>query len=50
MLHVGAELAAKRTWSSRLALGGQESFRDLQANHLFVVQEAKGIVDSRRFG
>ena len=50
-LHFGLGRAAKAdlvelAWPS----GVKETFRDLQANHLFVCHEAKGIVDSRRFG
>ena len=30
--------------------GLKETFRDLAANHLFVIEETKGIVNSRRFG
>jgi hypothetical protein len=50
-LHFGLGRAAKAdlvelAWPS----GVKETFRDLQANHLFVCHESKGIVDSRRFG
>jgi len=50
-LHFGLGRAVKvdrveLAWPS----GAKETFRDLQANHLFVCQESKGIVDSRRFG
>jgi enediyne biosynthesis protein E4 len=50
-LHFGLGRAAKvdlveLAWPS----GAKETFRDLQANHLFVCHESKGIVDSRRFG
>jgi hypothetical protein len=34
------------TWPS----GVKESFRDLPAHHLFVLQETKGILESRKFG
>ena len=33
------------TWPS----GVKETFQNLLANHLFVVQETKGIVNSRKF-
>jgi hypothetical protein len=33
------------TWPS----GVKESFRDLPANHLFILQETKGILESRKF-
>ena len=50
-LHFGLGRAAKAdrvelAWPS----GTKETFRDLPANQLFVCHEAKGIVDSRRFG
>ena len=50
-LHFGLGRAAKAdtvelAWPS----GVKETFRDLPANHLFVIQESKGIVSSRRFG
>ncbi len=50
-LHFGLGRAAKAdlvefAWPS----GVKETFRDLAANQLFVVQETKGIVSSRRFG
>jgi hypothetical protein len=50
-LHFGLGRAARvdlleLAWPS----GAKETFRDLQANHLFVCHESKGIVDSRRFG
>jgi hypothetical protein len=38
--------AVEIAWPSGL----KEALRDLPANHLFVVQEAKGIVDRRRLG
>jgi hypothetical protein len=49
-LHFGLGRASKAdsvdlTWPSGL----KESFRDLPANHLFVLQEAKGILSSRKF-
>jgi hypothetical protein len=49
-LHFGLGRAARvdkveLAWPSGL----KESFRDLPANQLFVVQETKGIVDSRKF-
>ena len=49
-LHFGVGRAAavdavEVTWPSGL----KEAFKDLPANHLFVIQEAKGIVDRRRF-
>jgi hypothetical protein len=28
----------------------KESFQNLPSNHLFVLQEAKGILDTRKFG
>jgi hypothetical protein len=34
------------SWPSGL----KESFRDLPAGHLFVIQESKGIVERRRLG
>jgi hypothetical protein len=50
-LHFGLGRAAAAdavdvAWPSGL----KETFRDLPADHLFVVQEAKGIASSRRFG
>ena len=42
----GAADAVEVAWPSGL----KESFRDLPASHLFVIQEAKGIVDRRRLG
>ena len=33
------------TWPSGL----KESFRDLPANHLFILQETRGIVETRKF-
>ena len=50
-LHFGLDQAAKAdivelAWPS----GIKEAFRDLPANHLFVIQETKGIVSSQRFG
>jgi len=50
-LHFGLGRAATAdaveiAWPS----GASETLRDLPANHLFVVQETKGIVDRRRFG
>jgi enediyne biosynthesis protein E4 len=50
-LHFGLGRAATAdavevVWPSGL----KEAFRDLPANHLFVIQETKGIVDRRRFG
>ena len=33
------------TWPSGL----KESFQNLPANHLFVLQETKGILDTRKF-
>ena len=49
-LHFGLGQAAtadsvELAWPS----GVKETFRDLPANHLFVIQETKGIVSSRRF-
>jgi hypothetical protein len=38
--------AVEVAWPS----GVKETFRDLPADHLFVVQETKGIVSSRKFG
>jgi hypothetical protein len=38
--------AVEVAWPSGL----KEVFRDLPADHLFVIQETKGIVSSRRFG
>jgi hypothetical protein len=46
---MGTALAAETVevaWPS----GHKETLRDLPADHLFVVQETKGIVDRRRFG
>jgi hypothetical protein len=50
-LHFGLGRATKAdsvelTWPSGL----KESFQNLPANHLFVLQEAKGILDTRKFG
>ena len=50
-LHFGLGRAAKAdtvelAWPS----GVKETFRDLPANHLFVIQESKGIVSRRKFG
>ena len=50
-LHFGLGRAAAAdavevAWPSGL----KETFRDLPANHLFVIQETKGIVEQRRFG
>jgi enediyne biosynthesis protein E4 len=50
-LHFGLGRAATAdaveiVWPSGL----KDAFRDLPANHLFLIQEAKGIVDRRRFG
>ena len=50
-LHFGLGTAATAqsvevAWPSGL----KETFRDLPADHLFVIQEAKGIVDRRRLG
>jgi len=50
-LHFGLGSAAKAdavevAWPSGL----KETLRDLPANHLFVIQETKGIVESRRYG
>jgi hypothetical protein len=50
-LHFGLGRAASAdaveiAWPS----GAKETLRDLPANHLFVVQETKGIVDRRRLG
>ena len=50
-LHFGLGRAATAdvvevAWPSGL----KETFRDLAANHLFVVRETKGIVESRRLG
>ncbi len=50
-LHFGLGRAAKAdtvelAWPS----GVRQTFRDLPVNHLFVIQETKGIVSSRRFG
>ncbi len=50
-LHFGLGRAATAdavevVWPSGL----KEAFRDLLADHLFVIQETKGIVSSRRFG
>jgi hypothetical protein len=38
--------AVEVAWPSGL----KETLRDLPANHLFVIQETKGIVESRRYG
>ncbi len=38
--------AVEVAWPSGL----KEAFRDLPADHLFVIQEAKGIVSRRPFG
>ena len=50
-LHFGlgrgaAAEAVEVAWPSGL----KEAFRDLPANHLFVIEEARGIVDRRRLG
>ena len=50
-LHFGLGRAAAAdslevSWPSGL----KETFKDLPAHHLFVVQEGKGIVDKRRLG
>jgi enediyne biosynthesis protein E4 len=50
-LHFGLGDRAKAdtvelSWPS----GEKETFRDLSAGHLFVIEETKGIVSSRRFG
>lgn len=50
-LHFGLGRAARAdtvelAWPS----GVRQTFRDLPVNHLFVIQETKGIVSSRRFG
>jgi len=50
-LHFGLGRATKAdsvelTWPSGL----KEGFQNLPANHLFVLQEAKGILDTRKFG
>jgi hypothetical protein len=50
-LHFGLGRAATAdtvevAWPSGL----KETFRDLPANHLFVIQEAKGVVAKRPFG
>jgi enediyne biosynthesis protein E4 len=50
-LHFGLGQAARvdtvdLTWPS----GTKETLRDLAANHLYVIQEAKGILSSRKFG
>jgi hypothetical protein len=50
-LHFGLGSAAKAdaveiAWPSGL----KETLRDLPANHVFVIQETKGIVDKRRLG
>jgi hypothetical protein len=50
-LHFGLGRAAAAdavevAWPSGL----KETFKDLPANHLFVVQETKGIVERRRLG
>ena len=49
-LHFGLGRATKAdsielTWPSGL----KESFQNLPANHLFVLQETKGILDTRKF-
>jgi len=50
-LHFGLGRATKADrveliWPSDL----KESFQNLPANHLFVLQETKGILDTRKFG
>ena len=50
-LHFGlgptaAAVAADVSWPSGL----KETFRDLPADHIFVIQEAKGIVERRPLG
>jgi enediyne biosynthesis protein E4 len=50
-LHFGLGLAIKAegvdiSWPSGL----KEGFKDLPANHLFLVQEGKGILEKRKFG
>jgi hypothetical protein len=50
-LHFGLGRATKvelveLAWPS----GVKETFRDLLANHLFVIQETKGIVSRQKFG
>jgi hypothetical protein len=50
-LHFGLGRAATvNTVEVTWPLGLKETFRDLPADHLFVIQETKGIVSRRRFG
>jgi hypothetical protein len=46
LAHATAADIVELAWPS----GVKETFRDLAANHLFVIEETKGIVNSRRLG